>query len=247
MSVSGRPTIGLFGDSIASGLGVRGESYGRLVARSLDMQLVDFSESAMTVDASMEALTNFSGRLDVAVIAHGVTEAILRPSPVALRAVPPRWRKAGWMDPRPYYSSRFFRRVVQRTESAVRWRVKRLLLTTYSPVQFVSYEDYLHQLTALVSTLTQTGTRVFIVGPVGIDARYFPGSHSELDRYSDGARKIHSNFIDIHQALDKWDDYLDDNFHPNASGHHKIADRIVSFIGGIETGRGSLILDELEK
>ncbi len=90
-------TIVVFGDSVANGLGARGPTYCRLVADALNLRLVDLSASARQITEWPNILPA-DERPTIAVIAHGITEAIVRPTPGALRWLPRRWRSPGWIE-----------------------------------------------------------------------------------------------------------------------------------------------------
>jgi hypothetical protein len=117
----------VFGDSIAEGLAARGRPFPILLADDLNAELVDLSETARQVTDSLRLVEKARG-CEIVVIAHGTTEALRRPTDAALRLVPARWRRPGWLDPRPYFSSRRPRRLGQRAESALRWRLKLVLM-----------------------------------------------------------------------------------------------------------------------
>ena len=134
------PRVILFGDSIAMGLGVRRRKYGVLIAEGLRGQLVDYSHTGWTVSQSLGAFLKSPQGGDVAVIAHGITEPILRPVLPLWVPLPRRWRRLGWMDPRPYYSTRARRRALELAESALRWRVKNLLMAAFGSHQLAPLE-----------------------------------------------------------------------------------------------------------
>ncbi len=96
----------IFGDSIAAGLGVDRARYCRIVADTLRLRLDDFTGAARPVGESLELLPKSAASPRIAIVAHGITEALVRPTDASLCYMPPRWRRAGWMDARPYYSTR---------------------------------------------------------------------------------------------------------------------------------------------
>lgn len=219
--------IAVLGDSLTQGLGARGRQYPVLVAEALGVELIDLSGSARVV--SLEDAGRV-GNADVVVVAHGVTEAILRPTPAALRCVPPRWRRTGWLDPRPFFSSRRFRGTAQRLESAARWRVKVTLMRLLGSTQFVPDEDFARMLRQIVDVCG--AHRTLLLGGFTIDDRFYPGSAAELARYAAIARDVAADtgarYVDVASTCERWDDYLADHFHPNQSGHRKIADRVLT-------------------
>ncbi|WP_084099579.1 SGNH/GDSL hydrolase family protein [Demequina sp. NBRC 110051] len=221
--------IALFGDSVANGLGVGPRRYGEVVAASLDAKLLDFSGSAQPVSQSSMLAQESLGNLNVvlALVAHGITEAMVRPSAAHLRGMPARWRRLGWMDPRPYYSRRWWKSAGQRLESAVRWRAKNFLIRRDGGEQLMTRPAYEYHLRNLVEGLVTPTTKVLVIGPPRISERYFPGSNPQLQAYADTSRlvahEMGATYVEIAQHLAPGADYLADQFHPSALGHAKIA------------------------
>jgi lysophospholipase L1-like esterase len=227
--------VAVFGDSIAYGMGARGRPFGVVVAERLDAELVDLTDPAIQVSDSLSRAEAASG-CDVVLINHGATEAMIRPSDSALRFVPARWRKAGGLDPRTYFSTRLGRRLFQRALSGTLWRLKLVLMRFIGTTQWTGEDEFAEQLADLVRALEPS--RVLILGPLAIDERFFPGSDRQFELYSDRARQVASEtgaeFLDVRECCDRWADYCDDHFHPSVEGHAKVAERVLSELRGPE-------------
>lgn len=224
-------TVALFGDSIAQGLGVRDKRYIDVLGDHLGAKIVDYSRTGATVADSVQAFDDSPSEPTLAVIAHGITEPILRPDLHGL-PLPQRWRRLGWMDPRPYYSSRWRRRYPERVESAVRWRIKNAILRHRDPIQLLSLDEYRRSLEALIGRLRPLGAEIYLVEPPHIDDRYFPGSSAQQELYKAEAWDIPNvNVVPIRDVLNVWDDYLLDHFHPNDKGHRVIGRALVEIVG----------------
>lgn len=221
----------VFGDSIAAGMGLHGDepSYGSIVARQMNLLLVDMSNSAQMVDESRIRAQTIPSAPAVAIVSHGVTEAIPRPTPRALRLVPTRWRRTGWLDPRPYHSPRHLRGLLTRLESATRWRVKVLLMRLVGSECMMDRERYGTEIDALIDLLETRRCRVIVVGPPDISERYFPGAGESHRSFQTAPRRTPD--VRLSGTLHRWDDYLADDFHPNAGGHRKIAQEILDVLG----------------
>ncbi|WP_169747748.1 SGNH/GDSL hydrolase family protein [Demequina subtropica] len=225
----------LFGDSIANGLGVREGRYGAQLAERLGCELVDLSWTARQAPESLSLLRESDAVPTYAVIAHGVTEAIVRPTRRSLRIVPGRWRRPGWMDPRPYYSRRRRRRALERAESELRWRVKNLLIRLDGGVQFTPLDEYVDAVRGLVDELHARGAAVVVLGPPELEGRYFPGSIEEQRRYAAAARAVveeqGATWVPLAGRMDLWEHFFHDRFHPNLDGHTRIADLVEGAVG----------------
>lgn len=231
--------ICVLGDSIALGLGVKGNPFASILAYKLEkytgnpVQVHNLAKNGGQITESIQRLTDqILKNTDYLIVAHGVTEAILRPKPNAMKWMPIRWRTPGWMDPRPYYSSQIWKRILQHTESSVRWRVKNLLMRMWGSAPWMEVEDFKKEIEDLTFRALESGTKhVIFMGGSWIDERFFPGSQSSLDRYAtavnefvetcDATDRVH--FCNPRSALLKWADYFPDHFHPSHSGHEKIA------------------------
>jgi lysophospholipase L1-like esterase len=248
--------IVVLGDSIAYGLGVKGSSYSERLAGMLEAQLPgstvlwNLSGSAMQISETMKLLpqiTAFSP--DLILLAHGVTEAIVRPSADSMKRVPARWRKPGWLDPRPYYSRRLMRQVLQKMESGIRWRLKVYLIRKFGGITWKTEEEFEKLMKGFVQSLLEaTHAQVVLLTHCGIDERYFPGSMETLERYKaitadipkalDKKGRVH--FCDISGVCSPWSDFFEDHFHPNRSGHSKIAEKLHRFVETIQPGKQGL-------
>jgi hypothetical protein len=202
-----------------------------LVAEHLKAELLDLTSSAMQITDSVRLASRARGA-DVVIVSHGVTEAIVRPAEKALRLLPARYRRAGWLDPRPYFSRRPVRRLGQRVESSARWRVKVLLMRLLGRQCWCDVQTYEVSLGVLLRSLDTA--RVFVVGSAAVDDRFFPGSGRSLDEYTRVSQKVAEThgavFVDLSDVCIPWTDYLADHFHPNVGGHRRIADKIVSLL-----------------
>jgi hypothetical protein len=228
--------LAVFGDSIAAGMGVRGATYAELVAESLGFELTDFSGVSKPVSHSLKQYSSDPGPFEFAIIAHGITEAIPRPAQRLIAKMPGRWRREGWMDPRPYFSSSLGKRSGQRIESAIRWRMRNLLLRVAPPRFVMDRDRYVEATRRLVEELSDHGVAVVMLGPPDIDQKRFPGSQARTSDYWGAVRSFGVLAVDLAGQLERWGSYCDDRFHPNDAGHAQIAELIVT---AVRQGRSS--------
>jgi|GEM_PF-983653 len=242
--------IVFIGDSITEGLGVirSKTNYANLLQAQLKslmgqpVHIVNFGSSAMQVNESRE---KYEQRIlglqpDIIVFAHGITEAIVREQRKYLKWMPKRWRRPGWMDPRPYYSTRKLRRWVEKIESGVRWRLKVALIKTFGGKPWMSLDEFRkHTNDFVLNVLNYSpSTSIIFLAPSDIEEKYFPGSSESMRIYRKAFHEICNKtkstnrvfFCDTSQALHKWKDYLEDRFHPNELGHSKIARALFNVI-----------------
>lgn len=242
--------IVFLGDSITEGLGVirSRTAYANLLQAQLEsfysrsIEIMNYGASAMQVNESREKYESRILELqpDIIVLAHGITEAIIREHKKHLKFMPKRWRRPGWMDPRPYYSSRKTRKWIEKLESGFRWRMKVTLIKIFGGKQWMRLEEFKQHTTDLVLTILNHNnkTQIIFLTPSDIEEKYFPGSPDSMKEYRKALKDIYENvkstkrlfMCDTSQYLHKWTDYLDDRFHPNEQGHDKIARALMSVI-----------------
>ena len=242
MNNAGTPIrIAIFGDSIAEGLGVEGASYGDLLCAELTAagrpaSLLNLAHTGYQVTDSLRLAEKMvAWDPEIIVVSHGITEALIRPKPKAMRFVPKRWRQKGWLDPRPYFSRKPIKRLYQKLESALRWRWKIVLIKAGGGETWMSQTEYEKSLLRLLEiALGKTSADIILLTPPALDEKFFPGSPQSLRGYQDGLSRARSllqatkrvSVCDIATDLQQWDDFFDDHFHPNAKGHRKIAAKL---------------------
>lgn len=236
--------ITIFGDSIAAGLGTVGGGYGNVLSSMLEeagagrVDFQDLSGSAKTIPESrsnLEECSQFSP--DIVLLAHGVTESIIRPHERYLKYLPRRWRKPGWLDPRPYFSSRLIRHISQKLESELRWRFKVALIKHLGGCEWIPVDRFETEMKKFVDALLKrTNCHVLIIPPFAIDEKYFPRTPDNFRVYrkslsglaDDEGERVY--YCDIQDVCEVWGDFFADHFHPNDSGNSRIAEALYSRI-----------------
>lgn len=225
-----KPVLVCVGDSIAAGIGARGASYATLLAGMREMVPLDLTASAKQLPESFQQIHEIvDAAPTLIIVAHGVTELMPRPLPRHLSRLPPRYRRDGWLDPRPYFSSWPLRRRAQALESALRWRLKVALLRK-GRTSHLTVEAFALLLDEFVLRLVnETSAAIVLVGPPHLDDKMFPHANDHLRALRRVQARTASTevarvlYVDITEVLQPWDDYLEDRFHPNEKGHQRIA------------------------
>ncbi len=233
------------GDSITEGLGVKGESYGEIVSSKVERvfdircNYINYAGSAMQISDSIKYENEIINvKPDLIFIMHGITEAIIRPKNTSLKYLPSRWKRPGWLDPRPYYSNKLYKRIIQKLESSMRWRTKVLLTNIDKGITWKSKESFQEELHVFIDDLLEkTHAKIILISHCNIDEKFYPGSYTSLEEFKNIVKKekdLYENdrvhFCDISHYLNKWENYFLDHFHPNPNGHKKIANHIFQLI-----------------
>jgi lysophospholipase L1-like esterase len=235
----------VLGDSVAQGLGAMGRSFPELLARQAravaghPVELVNLAGTATTVAESLavvDAVVALSP--SIVIVHHGITEGLVRPRPAVLRFMPRRWRRPGWMDPRPFFSSRWPKRLAEKADSALRWRVKTATVRVWGGTTCATAADFERDLERLTARLEQeTHALVVLLTHCGADERYFKGSNAALERCRAATERVAARhaarvlLCDVTNVCHRWDDYLADHMHPNAHGHEVIAAALADLLG----------------
>ncbi|CAM3270297.1 SGNH/GDSL hydrolase family protein [Paenibacillus lupini] len=241
--------IVVMGDSITEGLGVKrsGKTYANLLQDKLltvyskPFEIINLGSSAMQIDESrIRYEEQILGQVNVKVviIAHGITEAIVRPKKEQLKYLPRRWRKPGWTDPRPYYSRKFLRRMFEMLESGIRWRTKAFLIRLFGGEKWMPIDQFAKHLSDCTRMLLNDNRDLHVIylSPIDIEEKYFPHSKESLKQYKEQLNEIcgrlgsRVHLCDASLSLHRWSDYFEDRFHPNEQGHEKIADALLRTI-----------------
>ncbi len=231
------PRVVIIGDSWAAGLGVRGESYGKLVAAELGAEhVLDLSEISKTVGDSLgdaDRIREFAP--DLAILFSGGTDSLVLPGPriqgFIERWGPRSWRGVAGLQPRAMFSQDPAKRRRQRIGSNLRLLAKHIALR-FDGRRRVPLEVYRRDLPRLIDMLEGIDCAMAFVSMPWVDERLHPGSPAalaETQTVLEATLQGHTGavLIDVHDVLDRWGDFLYDHMHLNRSGHHKVAERVL--------------------
>jgi len=230
-------TLFFSGDSNINGMGARGRSFREQLTRDAAARgtsTVDLSAPGRTLTQTIPLLPSPDGTPEVWVLQHGLTDVMLRPDPAVVDRLPlpRRYRRPGWLDPRPWYSSALSRRLWQRLENQARWRLKLVLLRRH-PFAYADPAEFSREQRDFVAHLLQvrSASRVYVLELHPTAERYFPGTAARYTEVNAGLDALAEEFPAVRVvryagALDLTADYLLDGLHLSQSGQAKIYDRL---------------------
>lgn len=233
MKNSNKFKIVIIGDSISQGLGSKHYNYCE--------ELKDFivKHSNVSIEIKNLAITGktifFANEIseqvkeenpDLILLFLGSVDGLIRPKEKGWiwKFLPKRYKLNGMLDPRPFYSHSFLKRICEHVDSWVRWHLKIILMKicgTYSWVELEEFEtEYRKFLTSFADR------KILMVSPVYVDERFFPNSNDNLKRYVECIKKLSKEYnqyyidlISIQKNM-KWEDiYNYDHFHPSKKGY----------------------------
>ncbi len=229
--------IAVFGDSISEGIGSRKINYcehlGNLLSNYYDAVFIDnYAHTGTTIDYVEDIKERWRDkRYDVAIVAYGNVDAMLRPdlnhSPNLYALLPARYKQNGMLNPRPYFSSRWYKSIGQHFDSWFRWRLNKFLLGFQGATTWVSEEDFENMYSTVMADLKGITRRSVLLSTVRVSDRYFPGTNNSYMRYNQIIKSVSERYdaayIDLFNLGLNETEFYDDVFHPNKKGYERIA------------------------
>lgn len=240
--------IAVFGDSISEGIGSRKVNYcdclQELLRNYYNIVIVDnYAHTGTMISYIEDIKEQWCGkRYDVVIIAYGNVDAMLRPdlnhTPNLYALLPSRYKKNGMLNPRPYFSRKWYRSIGQHFDSWFRWHLNRFLLNFQGTTTWVSESEFEKKYSIVLENLKKISGSFILLSTVHVSDRYFPGTNSSYMKYNEIIRSLsqhyHTVYVDLYNLDFSTNDFYDDNFHPNEEGYKRIAATICDEIKLIE-------------
>ncbi|MFP7442670.1 SGNH/GDSL hydrolase family protein [Bacillus infantis] len=235
MNYRGTPVrIAVLGDSISEGLGSKKYNYCPELRENVEEALGvkctirNFAYTGKTILYANEIRENVAQfQPDIIISFFGSVDGMVRPKKKKpyWYLVPNRYKQNGMLDPRPFYSRKFKRAIVEHIDSFIRFRLKLILMKlcgTYSWVDLTTFErEYRSFLDYF-----KNKSKFLLASTVYLDDYYFPGSNDNFKAYNECIKNLseeyHCNFIDLRpmQRQFHWEEIYDsDHFHPSQKGY----------------------------
>lgn len=226
--------IAILGDSISEGLGSKKFNYCKELKENIERDLniscyiKNFACTGKTIlyaNEIRETVKEFNP--DIIVSFFGSVDGMVRPQKKEpfWSLLPDRYKKNGMLDPRPFYSRKTSRSIIEHLDSFIRFRLKLILMKICGTYSWVDLELFEKEYKSLLKYFSK-GPKMLLISTVYIDDYYFPGSNSNFNLYNacikNLAKEFSCNFIDLrpHQRKLKWKEiYNSDHFHPNKNGY----------------------------
>jgi lysophospholipase L1-like esterase len=236
--IPANPRVAILGCSLASGLGVREKSVGRIAANQLGASKVLFKAKArQLIDDSVELLPRvLEFEPDLVVISTGNAEALVHPTrfveQLLTRYGPKSWQGEVGLDARPYYSEDRSKQWRERITSVIKVIFKNVMIRLGGGYTRMSLADYVPHLERLLDTLTANGCAVVVVGTGDPHPLLFPGSRKSLARFDEAQQRIVAArpgvaLVRTSVIIDLRTEVQADKAHPNVKGHEHLARAVV--------------------
>lgn len=240
------PRVALIGDSVMAGLGVRGKSFGMLIAQQLAAsEVLVLARSEWTVLHAVDSLPRLqSFQPDLVLCAIGGSDAMVHVGRTAQNLIsrfgPKSWRGTAGLEPRPWFSSKRLLRYRQVAGTAAKLVVKNIGVRCTGGYRRVEPDVFAETYPHLLNELLATGATVVCICPAGVDELFFPRTTRSGREYlpvllQAAADRPDVVLVETDDLLRKWEDYLPDHAHLNPAGHRKVADSVISALAARQT------------
>lgn len=200
-----------------------------LIAHSLDVNIKNYglTGTMITYANSMNPIVNEGS---IAIIGYGNVDGMLRPD---LRSkknfykfIPNRYKANGMLNPRPYYSSHFIKRMFQHFDSSIRYHLNRFLLKKQGSTTWISLDEFEINYENFINVLLSKKVKPILLSTVKVKEKFFPGTNESFIRYNSVIKKLaekyNLKFINLFDELVEKNFYCD-CYHPCEEGYKKIA------------------------
>jgi lysophospholipase L1-like esterase len=229
----------VLGDSTSAGFGTGGRGYPVLIGEALGANRVEnLSTFGRTTRLMFEEdLARVAEiRPDVVVVQAGMADSLPHPGERIQRIlehfVPSTWHGVDGLERRAYFSGTRRQRFRQWAVAEFKTTLKRILITVTGGFTRSNPEEFRRYLDDLLAGLESICPVIVSIGLFDLDQHIFPKQHPmnlPYRRQRDRVLAEHPRIIrvEIDQRFHRWDDFLGDHCHLNASGHASVADAIL--------------------
>lgn len=230
----------IYGDSISEGIGKRKNNYCDCLKKKLekngeDVNIINYAHTGTTIKYMSELLNLQLPECNIVIIGYGNVDAMLRPDlnhrPNYYKYLPSRYKQNGMLNPRPYYSNRWYKKVLQKFDSYIRTKLNVVLLSIQGKTRWVSIDEFREEYVKCIKKIKGGGCeKIILLSTVRVGDKYFPGTNTEYQKYNmvikDISKIENCIFIDLYSLLNDKKYFYEDLFHPNIAGYEMIAKAI---------------------
>ena len=228
--------IAILGDSISQGIGSKMDNYEKSLKYMIgnSHEIRNFALTGTTIKYALEILPEVNAfNPDIVIMWYGNVDGMVRPKPngrAYYKIVPNRYKENGMLNPRPYYSKRQLKKILQKIDSFIRINLNKILLKLQGEYTWVNPVEFNELYNKFLDNIVTDKANIIILSTVAIDSTLFPGTEISYVKYNQIIKKMAYEhnliFVDAFNILKEngcWDLYYDDHFHLNKSGYDFIA------------------------
>lgn len=240
----------ILGDSISEGIGskkINYEEYLKQYYTKNNMEIINFAKTGTTIKYPLDNIDKIKEEnADIIIIMYGNVDAQIRPNLNLNKYhicdfIPNRYKKGGMLDPRAFYSKKWYRFIPDRLDNILRFFIKKIVLITQGKIQWMKIDDFYKNYLMLLNELINGKCQIVLVSTVYIDDKYFLDSNKEYIKYNKKIKQLSKEkcleYVNIYDDLKNivkkngWNMYYSyDHFHPNKYGLKYIGKKIAKKI-----------------
>lgn len=235
----------VLGDSISEGIGSKKVNYIPFCEEILGEEyfFINMAKTGSTINYPCDHLSEIiNEKPDICVIMYGNVDAQIRANKFKIEhRLPRRYRGGGMLDPRAFYSSKWYKRIMHYIDNAVRFVLKKWVIFRQGTIQFVDIDTFGERYEYLITNLLNNESIPLLVSTVYLDDSYFLGSSHEYEKYNQSIKNLSvkycCQYVDLFEdqkncvKIEGWNSlYSHDHFHPNQNGYEFIAKKISNAI-----------------
>lgn len=234
--------IAIFGDSISEGIGSRKYNYAKELEKIMktddnNIEIYNYSYTGTTINYIFSLNEWKNIKFDLIIVAYGNVDGMLRPNldkfPNFYKYLPKRYKKNGMLNPRPYYSKRWYKSLFQHIDSFIRWNLNRFLLKFQGETTWVSLKEFENKYSKIMCDFSNITNNIILLSTVKVSNKYFPNTNNSYVKYNEiikrVAEKYNCIYIDLFDQINE-DEFYEDLFHPNQKGYIHIANLLLEKI-----------------
>lgn len=242
--------VALLGDSITQGIGSKKVNYVEPLQKELgdDYIIKNFAHTGTTINYAinmLEKLNEFSP--DIIIVMYGNVDAQIRPNiynnNIWCNIIPKRYKLNGMLDPRPFYSKKWYRYLPDRLDNMNRRIIRKYVEKTQGTCQWVSLEEFKEKYNLFLKNIDNKNAKIYLCSMIKLNEKYYKGCNEEYKRYNSEiyklAKKYNHTYVDLYGYMEKvlnnykWNEiYYFDHYHPNSKGYELIATLLSTHIKG---------------
>lgn len=237
--------IVILGDSISEGIGKKMINYEMFLKEKFRNQyeFYNLAHTGTTIEYANKIYTQINHiKPELVIIFYGNVDAQIRANingkkTKIIKFIPKRYQHNGMLDPRPFYSKKWYRFLPDRFDNFFRKILKTIVILCEGTTQWFPIEKFKEEYEKLIKHLIKDNIEPIIVSTTYLDDKKFLNSNLEYYKYNEilkkMAKKYGCKYIDLYNGL-KYEVenngfrflYSYDNFHPNENGYKYIANLI---------------------
>ena len=237
--------IVILGDSISEGIGKKMINYEMFLKNDMtNYEFLNLAHTGTTIEYANQIYNQIiEKKPQYAIIFYGNVDAQKRANIWGKKSnikkyIPQRYQHNGMLDPRPFYSKKWYRFLPDRIDNFIRFVLKKIVIHYEGIIQLVPIERFKKEYEILIKSLKKDNIKPIIISTIYLDDKYFLDSNIEYEKYNsileNLSKEYNCKYIDLFNKLKNEISsnkdfkvlYSYDHFHPNIDGYKYIANII---------------------